>query len=236
MKLAELFQTLIGRRPKRNLRVYHSPAYRPPLSGLEGNTSIEPRRADHAAWFLVHSGAVATGSLRTPQPISYQDLARVHDPLYLESLQRPETLASIFAVDPSDVVPEELLRMVRLACGGTLEAAQAALDERAACLNLLGGFHHAAPGRGAGFCAANDIAVAIAVVRARGFTGRVAIIDLDAHPPDGTALCAGVLGEHWLGSISGSDWGPIPGADEIRLLEGTGDEAYLEELAARRRG
>ena len=35
----------------------------------------------------------------------------------------------------------------------------------------------------------NDIAVAVAALRAEGFAGRVAVLDLDAHPPDGMAAC-----------------------------------------------
>ena len=56
-------------------------------------------------------------------------------------------------------------------------------------LNLLGGFHHAAPDAAGGFCPVNDVAVAIAAVRAEGFLRRVVVLDLDAHPPDGLALC-----------------------------------------------
>src|SRR5438552_2028117 len=82
--------------------------------------------------------------------------------------------------DEADVVVDELLGSVRCACGGTVEAARAALQRRHPMLNLLGGFHHAAPSRGVGFCAVNDVAVAIAALRAEGFTGRVAVIDLDA--------------------------------------------------------
>jgi len=56
-------------------------------------------------------------------------------------------------------------------------------------LNLLGGFHHARPDVAGGFCPVNDVAVAIAAVRADGFRGRVLVLDLDAHPPDGLAAC-----------------------------------------------
>lgn len=56
-------------------------------------------------------------------------------------------------------------------------------------MNLLGGFHHARPDVAGGFCPVNDVAVAIAAVRADGFRGRVLVLDLDAHPPDGLAAC-----------------------------------------------
>jgi acetoin utilization deacetylase AcuC-like enzyme len=193
---------------------------------------MEPRRADFAAWYLVESGAIPLGRLRAPQRVSYRDLALVHDPEYLESLSSPETLAAIFALTPGEVPVEELLLTVRLACGGTVEAARAALLRRGPTLNLLGGFHHAAPTHGGGFCPVNDIAVAISVLRREGFSGQVAVIDLDAHPPDGTAECLRQDPASWIGSLSGSSWGELPGIDEVVLPEGIGDGAYLEELSA----
>ncbi len=119
------------------------------------------------------------------------------------------------------------MRTLRLACGGTLGAARATLNERRPAMNLLGGFHHAAPARGAGFCALNDMAVAVAALRADGFKGRVAILDFDCHPPDGTAECLGRDASVWLGSISGVSWGELEGVDETVLPAGTSDAEYL---------
>jgi acetoin utilization deacetylase AcuC-like enzyme len=154
----------------------------------------------------------------------------VHSPDLLDSLGRPETLAGIFSVDPSDVPVDEVMTTVRLACGGTLGAARESIRTRAPALNLLGGFHHAAPGAAGGLCPVNDVAVAVATLRAEGFRGRIAILDLDAHPPDGTAACLESDPDAWIGSLSGADWGPLPRADETVLPPGTGDAAYLDAL------
>jgi hypothetical protein len=78
----------------------------------------------------------------------------------------------------------------------------------------------------------NDVAVAIATLRAEGLVGRIAVLDLDAHPPDGLAACLAADRDAWIGSLSGSDWGPLEGVDETVLPEGTGDAAYLEALGA----
>jgi hypothetical protein len=78
----------------------------------------------------------------------------------------------------------------------------------------------------------NDVAVAIAALRAEGFGGRVVVLDLDAHPPDGTAACLQGDPSAWIGSLSGSDWGPLPTVDETVLQEGAGDEIYLEVLSS----
>lgn len=213
------------------LKVFYDEAYRLPLSGVEsGPAHLETRRADDAVHYLLHAEAIRPADLITPQPASYGDLRRVHTDEYLESLQKVETLAHIFAVDPSDVFVDEVMRTVRLATGGTIQGARHALEHRSPVLNTLGGFHHAAPARGAGFCAIHDIAVAIAALRADGFTGRVAVLDLDCHPPDGTSACLGRDPSVWLGSISGTAWGPLEGVDEVRLPERSGDEEYLAAL------
>jgi len=193
---------------RREVTVWYDPRYRLPLSGLESAAGMEPRRADYAIWWLRDARAVPAGSVRAPRRVSYEDLARVHTPELLESLGRPETLAHVFAVDPSDVPVDEVMTTVRLACGATVAAARETLRTRAPALNLLGGFHHAGPSTASGFCPVNDVAVAVAAVRADGFSGKVAVLDLDAHPPDGLAACLGADRSIWLGSLSGSDWGP----------------------------
>ena len=222
----------------RDLAVWYAPEYRLPLSALEARTGFEPRRADHALWFLLERRAIGRGNLRTPRRADYHELARVHTPELLDSLGQAATLAGIWSVDPSDVPVDETMNTVRLACGGTIEAAREMLSHDnprtvgRRALNLLGGFHHAGPGFAGGFCAVNDIAVALAAVRAEGFAGRALVLDLDAHPPDGTAACLAHDPSWWLGSISGSGWGPLPGVDETVLPEGTGDADYLAALDA----
>lgn len=213
------------------LKVVYDEAYRLPLSGGEaGPAGLETRRADDALHYLLSEQVIAASDVLSPTPASYGELRRVHGDEYLESLQRVETLAQILAVDPSELFVDEVLRTVRLATGGTVQGARHALEHRSMVLNLLGGFHHAAPNRGAGFCAVNDVAVAVAALRADGFSGRIAVIDLDFHPPDGTAECLGTDSSVWLGSISGTTWGPLEGVDEVRLPDGADDEAYLAGL------
>jgi acetoin utilization deacetylase AcuC-like enzyme len=216
---------------RRDVSVWYDPRYRLPLSSLEAAVGIEPRRADFAVWWLRECGAVPARAVRAPHRISYENLARVHTPELLESLSRPEEVARIFGVDPSDVPVDEVMTTTRLACGGTLGAARETLRSRAPALNLLGGFHHAGPAVAGGFCPVNDVAVAIATLRAEGFTGRVAVLDLDAHPPDGIAACLAADPRVWIGSLSASRWVPLEGVDETVLPEGTRDPEYLAALA-----
>jgi len=215
---------------RREVAVWYDPRYRLPLSSLEAASGIEPRRADYAIWWLRECGAVPKTAIHTPRRVTYDELSRVHTPELLERLGQPAEVAAIFGVDPSDVPLDEVMTTIRLACGGTVAAAREALRRDVPALNLLGGFHHAAPNAAGGFCPVNDIAVAVAALRTEGFTGRVCVLDLDAHPPDGVAACLATDPRRWIGSLSGSDWGPLAEVDETVLPEGTGDAAYLEAL------
>lgn len=229
-------QRLLGRAGfwlrRQDVSVWHDARYRLPISSLEVAVGMEPRRADFALWWLRECGAIGRRNLRAPHRISWENLSRVHTPELLDSLGRPGTLADIFGVDPSDVPVDEVMTSVRLACGGTLGAARETLRTRRPALNLLGGFHHAAPAVAGGFCPVNDVAVAVATLRAAGFAGRVAVLDLDAHPPDGTAACLAADRDAWVGSLSGSDWGSVEHADDTVLPRGTGDGPYLDALGS----
>ena len=217
-------------RRRRPLEVWHHEFYRLPLASAESTVGLETRRADDAMFYLARLKAVTDANVHTPAQVSFEALLRVHTPAYVESLTLPATLAAIFSLDVQEVEAETLLASIRVACGGTVEAAAHTLATGAPALNLLGGFHHAGPGRGGGFCAVNDVAVAVAALRANGFLGTVAVLDLDAHPSDGTAECFAGDGSVWLGSINGVTWGPLPGVDEVVLPTGSGDAVYLQAL------
>ncbi len=219
-------------RPPAQLEVWYDEAYRMPLPSLEASVGIEPRRVDFVLWFLLGRGVLRRGQVRTPDLISFEDLQRVHPPDYLESLHQPSTLARIFGVDSSEITVDPLLRSVRLGAGGTLAAARSSLARRGPSLNLHGGFHHARVAGGAGFCAVNDIAVAIQALRADGFDGQVVVLDFDAHPPDGTAECLRGDEKCWIGSLSGSHWDRMEGVDEQVLPDRADDATYLTALQA----
>jgi len=214
-------------RRRKAVGVWFHAAYRLPCA-TPNEVSI--RRPEEVLYFFLRHKIVSSGEVRAPKPISYASLAHIHESDYLHSLSQPGALCRIFAVDSNELMEAELLHSLRLACAGTVEAAQWSLKTKLPALNLLGGFHHAAPSRGAGFCIFNDVAVAIAKLRAQGFEGPVNILDLDAHPPDGTAECMKLLGSVWVGSLSASRWNEMPGVDETVLPEGCDDKTYMEAL------
>jgi acetoin utilization deacetylase AcuC-like enzyme len=214
----------------RDLPVWYDAEYRLPLTAFGRRTGLDVRRADLVAWFLLETRWIRRENFRSPVRARYEDVARVHGAAYLESLTEAETLAHIFGVDPGDVPVEELMRSVRLACGGTLAAVREALTRGGPAVNLAGGFHHAGPSYGSGMCPLNDLAIAVVALRHQGFGGQVAVLDLDAHPADGTAACLRDDERVWIGSLSGASPVALRGVDEIILPERCPDDEYLSAL------
>jgi len=128
----------------------------------------------------------AAFALVEPAHASWEDLALVHTAEYLEKL-RHDTLT------PEDVATMELPWAAgmadgfRLMVGGTIAAAGWALDDGRAA-HLGGGLHHAFANHGEGFCPLNDVAVAVRVLQRDGRIRRAAIVDLDVHHGNGTAM------------------------------------------------
>ena len=78
----------------------------------------------------------------------------------------------------------ELAYAAMLSCSGTVMACEVAL-EKGAGVHLGGGFHHAYPDHGEGFCVFNDVAIAAVRMVKKG--KKVLIIDCDLHQGNGTA-------------------------------------------------
>lgn len=223
-------KALYAEKARRPLKVWFDAGFRLPLAGLEERLGLDPRRAEDALQFLLHSHSVVADTLGRPSASSFADLALVHTPEYLDALEEPQAWGEILAIDISDAVIDELLRTFRLGCGATLAAARDTLREQRPNLNLLGGFHHAMPARGAGFCPLNDVVIAIRALRRDGWQGDVAIIDVDAHPPDGTAACLRDDDRAWLGSLSPVEWDAPKHVHELRVPKGCEDDGYLAVL------
>jgi acetoin utilization deacetylase AcuC-like enzyme len=138
----------------------------------------------------VHDGLIATGvadpsDFLTPQPASDEDVLLVHTPEYVEKLKtgtlsEQEELAMEIPYSP------ELVRAFWLAAGGSILAADHALKNRVA-FNIGGGFHHAFPDHGEGFCMIHDVAVAIRRMQRDNKIARAMIVDCDVHQGNGTA-------------------------------------------------
>src|ERR1700677_4691902 len=120
-----------------------------------------------------------------PEPASDEDVLRVHTKEWVTKLKTG-------TLSPSEIakleVPysEELIEACWLAAGGSILAGQRALQDGFAA-NIGGGFHHAYPDHGEGFCAIHDIAVAIRRLQHDGLLKRALVVDTDVHHGNGTA-------------------------------------------------
>jgi len=192
----------------------------------------DPHRPEHILTFLASEGLIRQGTLRWPRPASFEQLCRVHDERYLESLREPGALTRILGIRIPVVDEDRVIDLERAMVGGTLLATRTALQSGRITIHLGGGLHHAHADRGQGFCVFNDVAVAIASFRRRGFTGRVLVVDLDLHDGDGTrALFADDPTVHTF-SIHNAPWGPTEAVESTSLALGdqVEDAEYLAVL------
>ncbi|MGD2114746.1 MAG: histone deacetylase [Acidobacteriota bacterium] len=192
----------------------------------------DPHRPEHILTFLVSEGLVRKGTLRWPRPASLEQLCRVHEERYLESLREPGALTRILGIRIPVADEDRFVDLQRSMVGGTLLATRTALQTGRISINLGGGLHHARAGRGQGFCVFNDVAVAIASFREHGFRGRVLVIDLDLHDGDGTrSLFADDASVHTF-SVHNAPWGPIDAVEStsITLGDDVEDREYLDTL------
>lgn len=182
---------------------------------------------------LLHEELAEPGDFVEPEPATDEDVLRVHTPEYVRKVKQG-------SFSPQEArtleVPwsEALAQATWLAAGAAIEAGRRA-GRDGCCIVLGGGFHHAFPDHGEGFCLVHDVAVAVAALRATGGPARVAIIDLDVHHGNGTAAILGGDAEAFTLSIHQQDNYPAvkPRSSlDIGLPDGVPDQAYLEALDA----
>lgn len=215
------------------VQLWYHPQYAiPSLTQTSRALSIVPMRGEFVLGELASEGLLRPGDVCRPVPASFKDLALVHGMPFLESTNDAQSLAHVFGMEPALIDVDEFVTSQRYAVGGTVSAAQSAVrgDTRVA-VNLGGGFHHANPDRGAGFCIFNDIAVAIAVLRKGGFNAPIAIVDLDFHQGDGNLVIFAEDPTVLTYSIHGSAWATVDAVADLGiLLEGADDRRYLRAL------
>ncbi|HEX2597519.1 MAG TPA: histone deacetylase [Terriglobales bacterium] len=140
---------------------------------------------------LIESGLADASDFVTPQPASDQDILLVHTPQYVHKL-KTGTLSALEELEMEIPYSPELVRAFWLAAGGSILAAQHALKDGVA-FNIGGGFHHAFPDHGEGFCMIHDVAVAIRRMQRDDKITRAMTVDCDVHQGNGTAaIFAGV--------------------------------------------
>ena len=178
---------------------------------------------------LKNDGIISEKNLHIPNPATIQDLTRVHTNEYISkisnlTLTKEEERKLGFPIVPS------VRQRSFVATGGTILAAQLALQSGLAC-NTAGGSHHAFASSGNGYCVFNDVAVAARKLIAEHNIEKILIFDLDVHQGDGTAKIFEDDENVFTLSIHSKKNYPLNkqlSNLDIELDEGIKDDQYLE--------
>jgi len=225
--LLDLFRVLVGKRFPFQL-VYSNEYWM-----FETGKHIFPLQK----YRLVYENLLAMGAKKEnflrPRPAPDEDILLVHTARYLRriksgGLSHAELRALEIGFSP------ELVRFALLTVGGTVLAARKAL-ECGLAVHIGGGFHHAFPDHGEGFCLLNDVAVAARKLVEEKLAQRVMVVDCDLHQGNGTAAAFAGRKDIFTLSIHQMDIYPLekpPSTVDIGLWAGDGDAKYLAELRA----
>ncbi len=180
---------------------------------------------------LVEEQSIRRDDLVTPQPAADADVALVHTAEYVGKITRGGLSAEEQALLE---VPfsRQLQEAMWLCAGGSIRTARLALEGRVA-VHLGGGFHHAFPDHGEGFCLINDVAIAIRTLQREHAVQRAAVIDLDVHHGNGTAVIFADDPDVFTVSMHQQNNYPLwkPPSDlDIGLEDRTDDTEYLGAL------
>ena len=206
--------------------IYH------PQYDLELGTHVFPSQKFRLIYeALLAEGIAEAGDFLRPSPAPNEDILRVHTQAYVNKL-----LTDSLTLSERMKLEIPLTDLTRngfwLAAGGSTLAGQKALEDGFAA-NLSGGFHHAYPGHGEGFCMIHDVAVAIRSLQAAGKIRTAMTVDTDVHHGNGTAAIfmddpsVFTLSIHQQNNYPE----PKPPSDEdIGLADETRDHEYLDAL------
>ena len=180
---------------------------------------------------LLHDGIATPADFLKPTPASDEDILRVHSQDYAYKLKTGSlTRAEVMRME----VPysAELIEACWLAAGGSILAARRAIEDGFSA-NIGGGFHHAYPDHGEGFCVIHDVAVATRKMQADGAIERAMVVDTDVHQGNGTAAIFG--GDETVFTLSihqehNYPYPKPPSTVDVNLPDGVGDADYLAIL------
>ena len=163
---------------------------------LSEDHPLQPIRVKLAVELMRELGLVEFAELVPPRGATDAELALCHSKDYVElvrALSDPDlrgevAWAAIAAggfASPDNPIADGMHEACATIVGGSLIAAEAVHSGAALhAFNPAGGLHHASQSSASGFCVYNDLAIAVAWLRAQGH--RVACVDVDVHHGDGT--------------------------------------------------
>lgn len=124
-----------------------------------------------------------------PQPATDDDVLLVHTREYVEKL-RTGMLTTQEELMMEVPYSPQLVNAFWLSAGGSIKAVELALRDGIA-VNIGGGYHHAFPDHGEGFCLIHDVAIAIRRHMKDDRIARAMVLDCDVHQGNGTAAIFG---------------------------------------------
>jgi acetoin utilization deacetylase AcuC-like enzyme len=144
------------------------------------------------------------------RPATDGELEAIHPPAHVARIVAYDA-AGIAWPDPDTYVVSGSLAAARLAAGATVDAALAvAAGEAAVAFAVVRPpGHHATAAMPSGFCLFNNVAVAVAALRAERGLRRIAIVDWDVHHGDGTQAIFDADPDLWY--ASSHQWPLFPG-------------------------
>lgn len=206
---------------------------------------------------LLQEKIAEPGDFVEPKPASDEDILLVHTPEYVRKL-KTGTLSLLEEMQLEVPYSPELVRAFWLSAGGSILASDLALKDGIA-FNIGGGFHHAFPDHGEGFCVIHDVAVAIRRMQKDCKIKTAMTVDCDVHHGNGTAAIfpavagasaplpssAGLAEQRGAGqkprapgdvftiSLHQKNNYPAekpPSSIDVNLPDGVGDDEYLQWL------
>jgi acetoin utilization deacetylase AcuC-like enzyme len=180
---------------------------------------------------LLADGLAETADFIQPQPATDEDVLRVHSREYIQKL-KSGTLSHTEIMRLEIPYSKKLMDACWLAAGGSILAGRSALANGWAA-SIGGGFHHAYPDHGEGFCVLHDVAIAIRRLQFDGAIRKAMVVDTDVHQGNGTAAI--FRGEPAVFTLSihqenNYPYPKPPSTIDINLPDGIGDDDYLAIL------
>src|SRR5258708_35175268 len=180
---------------------------------------------------LLREGIAIPQDFLRPNPATDEDILRAHTTDWVRKLKPGALTASEVMLLEVPYSPERV-EAVWLAAGGSIFAGQSALRDGFGS-NLSGGFHHAYPEHGEGFCAIHDVAVAIRKLQADGAVKKAMVVDTDVHHGNGTAAIFRNDLTVFTISIHQENNYPAhkpPSSIDLNMADRTDDDEYLGVL------
>lgn len=185
---------------------------------------------------LIHDRLLAEGiatpdDFVAPEPATDADILAVHSQEYFYKL-KTGNLSYTEKLRMEIPYSKELIVACWLAAGGSILAGRRALGDGWAA-NIGGGFHHAYPDHGEGFCVIHDVGVAIRRLQFDQAIERAMVVDTDVHHGNGTAAIFGGDATVFTLSIHQENNYPYPKPPsdiDINLPDGLADDDYLSIL------